>query len=744
MRKLMWFTIGFAAACVLGAYCAVGIWLAAVFAILGIPLFFLNKRALTISGIICLGLCIGIVWCNGYQGFYIQSASRYDGDTVCATVTVTDYSYETDYGAAVDGEILLDGKTFRLRVYLTGEKSLSPADTLTGDFRLRLTTPNSKQGSTHHQGEGIFLLAYADEEVSIEKSTQVPLRLYPAVLRQNIIRILDNVFSDDILAFARALLLGDDSLLSYKTDTDFKISGIRHIIAVSGLHVSILIALVYLLSGRRRILTAVLGLPILFLFAAIAGFTPSVVRACIMQGLMITALLFKQEYDPPTSLAFAVLVMLIINPLTITSVSFQLSVGCIIGIFLFFAHIYRYLYQKMGEPKGKTIWCKIRRGICAGVAVSVSATIVATPLSAIYFGTVSIVGILSNLLIMPVVSIVFYGIALCCVLGAFWLPGAKFLGFLVNFLIRYILLIAKIMATPHFAALYTCSIYAILFLIFTYLLFIVFCWSKNKRPKVFLLCVVTGMVVTLLLSYLAPRLDRYRVTVLDVGQGQAVLFQTAEGTYLVDCGGDNANAAADTVAAELLSQGITQLDGVILTHYDKDHAGGVLPLLSRIPAKKLYLPDMEDSGNICKTLQEEYEDSSILIEENTEISLSDQKFYLYPGADERDRNENSVCVLFQAENCDILITGDRNISGEQALLQQTQLPDLEILIAGHHGAASATSFPLLQATHPEAVIISVGADNNFGHPTEDVLFRLELFGCQVFRTDVDGSILFRG
>lgn len=744
MRKLMWFTIGFAAACVLGAYYAVGIWLAAVFAILGIPLFFLNKRALTISGIICLGLCIGIVWCNGYQGFYIQSASRYDGETVCTTVTVTDYSYETDYGAAVDGEILLDGKNFRLRVYLTGEQSLSPADTLTGDFRLRLTTPNSKQGSTYHQGKGIFLLAYADEEVSIEKSSQAPLRLYPAVLRQNIIRILDNVFSDDILAFARALLLGDDSLLSYKTDTDFKISGIRHIIAVSGLHVSILIALVYLLSGRRRILTAVLGLPILFLFAAIAGFTPSVVRACIMQGLMITALLFKQEYDPPTSLAFAVLVMLIINPLTITSVSFQLSVGCIIGIFLFYAHIYRYLYQKMGEPKGKTIWCKIRRGICAGVAVSVSATIVATPLSAIYFGTVSIVGILSNLLIMPVVSIVFYGIALCCVLGAFWLHGAKFLGILVNFLIRYILLIAKIMATPHFAALYTCSIYAILFLIFTYLLFIVFCWSKEKRPKVFLLCVVSGLVVTLLLSYLAPRLDRYRVTVLDVGQGQAVLFQTAEGTFLVDCGGDNANTAADTVAAELLSQGITQLDGVILTHYDKDHAGGVLPLLSRIPAKKLYLPEMEDSGNICKTLLEEYKDSSILIEENTEISLGDHKIYLYPGADERDRNENSVCVLFQTENCDILITGDRNVSGEQALLQQTQLPDLEILIAGHHGAASSTGLPLLQATHPEAVIISVGADNKYGHPAEDVLFRLELFGCQVFRTDLDGSILFRG
>ncbi len=744
MRKLMWFTIGFAAACALGAYCTVGIWLAVIFAILCIPLLFLNKQLLRIFGVICLGLSIGIAWFWGYQNLYIQPASQYDGERVCATVTVTDYSYETDYGVAADGEITLDGKDFRLRVYLTGEQALSPGDALTGSFRLRLTTPGSKQGSTYHQGEGTFLLAYADADVSVMKATQIPLQLYPAVLRQRIIHILDMVFSEEVLAFARALLLGDDSLLSYETDTDFKISGIRHIIAVSGLHVSILIAFVYLLSGRKRVLTAVLGFPILFLFAAIAGFTPSVVRACIMQGLMIGALLFDQEYDPPTSLAFAVLVMLLVNPLTITSVSFQLSVGCIIGIFVFYMPIYRYLYQKLGQPKGKTMWCKTRRWFCASVAVSVSATIVATPLSAIYFGTVSIVGILSNLLIMPVVSIAFYGIALCCVLGEFWLSGAQALAILVSFPIRYILLVAKVMASPHFAALYTCSIYAVLFLIFAYALFFGFWLCKEKRPAQFMICLAFGLVLTLLLSYLSPKLDRYRVTVLDVGQGQAILFQTADGTYLVDCGGDNANAAADTVAAELLSQGITQLDGIILTHYDKDHAGGVLPLLSRIPAKVLYLPDLEDSGKTRRTLQEKYRNSIITLKENTYVTLSSCNFSLYPGADTRDRNENSVCVLFQTENCDILITGDRGTSGEQALLRQVQLPDLEILIAGHHGSASAIGFPLLHATHPEAVIISVGADNPFGHPAEDVLFRLELFGCQVFRTDLDGSILFRG
>ena len=98
---------------------------------------------------------------------------------------------------------------------------------------------------------------------------------------------------------------------------------------------SILFSLVYTLAGKRRALTAIIGLPVLLLFAAVAGFTPSVVRACIMQALMIFALLLNQEYDPPTALSFAVLTMLACNPLAITSVSLQLSAGCMVGIFLF-------------------------------------------------------------------------------------------------------------------------------------------------------------------------------------------------------------------------------------------------------------------------------------------------------------------------------------------------------------------------------------------------------------------------
>jgi competence protein ComEC len=146
---------------------------------------------------------------------------------------------------------------------------------------------------------------------------------------------VESAFPADTAAFAKALLLGDSSGLNYELDTAFKLSGIRHIIAVSGLHVSILFSLMYILAGKRKVLTALLGIPVLFLFAAVAGFSPSIVRACVMQVLMIVAMLLDKEYDPPTALSFAVLLMLAVNPSAVTSVSLQLSVGCMMGIFMF-------------------------------------------------------------------------------------------------------------------------------------------------------------------------------------------------------------------------------------------------------------------------------------------------------------------------------------------------------------------------------------------------------------------------
>lgn len=743
MRKLMWFTIGFAAACFVGIYCGIGFWLALVASASAAFLFFIKFNYRNIVIAILVGMTVGSLWLFGYENLYLKTAKQWDGETVSATVIVSDYSYATDYGVAADGQLVLGDKSFRVRLYLEETEPLSPGDKIHGKFRLRATTPDSLQGSTYHQGEGVFLLAYVSD-ASVDYATETTVQFFSAVLKKKIISILDNTFPEDTLAFARALLLGDSSLLSYEDDTAFKLSGIRHVIAVSGLHVSILFSLVCIFSGRRRVLTALIGIPILFLFAAVAGFTPSVVRACIMQGLMILGLLFNKEYDPPTALSFAVLTMLCINPMTVTSVSFQLSVGCLVGIFLFYQRIRNYLVRRAGVAKGMSVKARLLRGICSSVSVTLSATIATTPLSAWYFGTVSLVGILTNLLTLWIVSFIFYGIMLVCFLGTVWPSAAVIVAKLVSWPVRYVLFVAKLMSDWVFSAVYTCSIYIIIWLVLCYLLFGVFLLSKRKRTGFLLLCMLTGLSAAMFLSWLEPQLDDYRVTVLDVGQGQSALIQFEGRNYLVDCGGDTDKGTADAVAETLLSQGITKLDGLILSHYDKDHAGGAALLLSRIKTKALYLPDIADDGGLRDHLQAQFPEQIIWVRECLVLSDKESDFTLFPAPDSDKGNESCLSVLFQRENCDILFTGDLGFSGEQTLMDHVDLPELNLLVVGHHGSANATGLPLLHKTKPNAAVISVGKDNYHGHPSADVLYRLRLFDCHIWRTDLDGTIIFRG
>ena len=228
---------------------------------------------------------------------------------------------------------------------------------------------------------------------------------------------------------------------------------------------------------------------------------------------------------------------------------------------------------------------------------------------------------------------------------------------------------------------------------------------------------------------------------LDVGQGQCILLQSEGRTFLVDCGGDNDEIAADLAAETLLGRGIETLDGVILTHYDRDHMGGLPYLLTRVGTELLILPNTEDQGK--RKLLSEIPGETLLVSDSAEIEYGSTRLTVYGPVYDGYSNENSLCILFETENCVILITGDRSGFGERMLLRQFELPDVDILVAGHHGSEYSATEDLLDAVTPETVLISVSKDNNYGHPALDLLQRLEERGCRVYRTDERGTITIR-
>lgn len=734
MRKITWFTLGFGAACAFCAYNRVPVllFIPVLVVILAICSTDSRRQKVLLS---MIGILTGFFWFSRFEAKTLEPIYKLEGVACESSIRCAGYPENTDYGYRVEGKISVEGKAYTVVCYLDDGEMLEPGNILSGPFRFQITTPGAWKESHYYQGEGIFLVAYQLDELSV---TEGPLSWQDsaAVIRKKILQILDTALPMDTSTFAKALLLGDTTDLAYETKTDFSVSGIRHIVAVSGLHVSILFTLLSFLSFRKRFLSALLSFPILLLFAAVTGFTPSVSRACIMSGLMLLASLVNQEYDGPTALSFAGLVLLLVNPLVIASVGYQLSFTSVAGIFLFSPHIRKWLRSCFDMRNDNKLVRGLVRWLILSVSVTLGATTATVPLCAYYFGTISLAAVFTNLLVLWAVSLIFYGLIAVCLLSFAWETLAVLMGRLLSWLIRYVLLAAKIIADFPLSAVYTCSSYITIWLVFAYVLLLVFLLSKTRKPLLFSCCVVWGLCLAMMASWMEPLTDAVRFTVLDVGQGQCLLMQSEGKTYMVDCGGSTDEMAADAAAEMLLSQGISQVDALILTHYDRDHTGGVENLLSRMDAGLLVLPPVYSDLPLDSEHTVYASEDLIFTSGNTEIRIFASPI---PG----DNNENSLCVLFDTEKCDILITGDRDGFGERSLLRNADIPDVDILVAGHHGSKYATCEELLAAVRPEIVCISAGRNNGFGHPAPELLQRLEAFGCSVYRTDLHGTITIR-
>lgn len=750
MRLLMLFTIGFCAGC---GICAYALWnYSALWPVMAVAFFLLfllcqliRKRPALIASVCLLGAAVSMLWYWGYDSLFLGSARNMDGVTVYTQIQVEDYSFPSGYGTAADGSIKLDGKSYHVRFYLKENTRLTPGDKIQGQFLLRYTAAGSQQGSSFHKGEGIFLLAYSRGDCIVVPGSDSSARFLPVKLRNRVLSVIDDVFPKDTSAFASALLLGEDSGLTYQDNTALKLSGIRHIVAVSGQHLAILLAAIMLLSGRSRRIASILSIPVAILFAFMAGLTPSILRACIMQIVLLSAFLSKREYDGPTALSFAVLLMVACNPLAITSVGLQLSVGSIAGIFLFSGKIYRRIrsWYFFSNIHSKGIPANLLHWVIGSFSVTLGALVFTMPLSAYYFRTVSLIGILTNLLTLWVITFLFYGIILTVVIGFVWSAAGIFFGKMLSIGIRYVLLIARVLAKVPGGCLFVRNDCILIACMLAYGVLLTALFSKRFRFWAAVCMIFAILFLGQALAWMQPLRDNWRITMLDVGQGQCILLQSGDRTYMVDCGGDYGENTADIAAETLLAMGISRIDGLVLTHYDSDHCCGAEYLLTRIQVDTLMLPEDPESeynavlSNLC-------DGKVITVTQDIAFFWETGEITVFAGNGGDYGNEMSLCVLFQSGNCDILITGDRPIERELALLFHRDIPELEYLVAGHHGAEDSTGETLLQRLKPKTVLISVGENNRFGHPASNLLDRLKKYGCQILRTDLQGTIMIRG
>lgn len=695
--------------------------------------------------LILLPLAVSLAYFAGYDHLVRQPIEDRCGAASDFAATVCDWPQATERGARVTVE--LEGY-HRARAVLYGEAELlaaRPGDTVTGTAQWQSAAHFDSDDVTHFNARGVYALLYGREDVRLSAGDGDALRWLPQragkAFREKVAAIWDD---PRVSGFLTAELTGDKSAMDDGDYLAMQETGLAHLFAVSGLHCAFLVTLLALLISRRQRLLCAVTIPLLLFYMVMVGMSPSVVRACIMQIFLLIAPLFRRGSDPLTSLAAALLVILLCNPFAAASVSLQLSFSATLGMVLLSPRLYKLL---AGWYKGK---CRpLRTALCfvaANLSATLSAVVFTAPLTAWYFRIFVLVAPLSSLLAVPAAGWSFMAAFVTVLLGFVWLPLASLLGWISWALVRYILWIANGMMSWRYHAVYFTNPYLIYWLLFLYAAFIGCAATPDGKRKYLLASALS--VLTLTAAIWVNRQDyQYGVLTaltLDVGQGESVILTSGGETALVDCGSSNSYKDPGGLAADTLhSMGVRELSAVVVTHYHADHTNGLYEVLRRIPVQTIYLPDIEDEYGVRErlvSLAEEKGAQVTYVTKETADTLGDTVLTIYPPVQSGgDLNELGLTALASTGDFDLLITGDMSGSTEKKLVETYALPDIEVLVVSHHGSRYSSNIRFLKSVTPEAAVISVG-DNNYGHPSEETLQRLLAVGADIWRTDQQGTI----
>ena len=760
MRVLAIFAASYSAAVYLSVYgkmeqtgWLIGLFCAAVALAAALLRKRLGRKGL-VAVLCAAGMAAGFLWSFGYQQIFIEPARALDEQTVRLSAQVLQWPEESEqgYSVLVRAELPNGGQADTLLYTDEQGAQLRPGDRIQSVVRCRFADRTfSGEEITYYTAKGVFLRGVAYGTLSAERPEHLPISALPAVLSRALEESITNAFSRHTGAQVLAIVIGNRNNLSQPFTTSLQRTGLSHTAAVSGMHLAFLSGALAFLLGRHRRRTSLIVIPITLLFMVVAGCTPSVVRATVMVGMLLAAPLFERERDDVTSLGAALLPLLVQNPLAAAHVGLQLSFAAVAGIFLVSEPIQNWLDRTLHIQHHRRwtlkwfLWL-VPNYFVSTLAATLGALVLTTPLCAIHFSSVSLLSPLSNFLTLWAVALMFGGGLLVGLTGMLSPTLAGLLAAAVTPFVQYMEWVVAWLGRVPFAAITMDSFY---YKLWTILLSFAILSMLVKRSKGVVIAFGSMCAVTLAVAMAFTGLEFYSgpisVTALDVGQGQSVLLRQGTHLTLVDCGGDAYDNAGDLAANRIQNVGRGTLDLLVLTHFHEDHANGVPQLLERLRVNRIVLPDVEEDSPLRQeilALAQEKGIECLVVREDMVLPAGDTGLItLYAPLGGEDTNELGLTVVAGTQEMDVLITGDMGLDVERRLLEHAELPDVEVLLAGHHGSKYATSPELLERVDPELILISVGKDNGYGHPAPETLERLGQ--REIHRTDLEGTVTVR-
>lgn len=714
-------------------------------------------HARTRAVLILSGLAVGLLWTALYMAVFFQPARDLDGRTVRLSAVVADWPQAGEYGGyTVVVQAETEGWAKVSAILYTDEQGadLRPGDRIGTVAHCTLGDRTfSGEKITYYTAKGIFLRAKAYGRLEIQRGEKTAPQYWAAYGSKALKEGIDTAFPEEASGFVRALVTGNRDNLTDQFTTSLQRTGLSHTVAVSGMHLAFLSSLLTYLLGRGRRSTAFFTILWVILFCGIAGNTPSVLRAAVMVLMLQFAPLLNRERDGPTALSLALLILLWVNPFSAAHIGLQLSFTSVAGILLVSDQVQDWL-MKVFHMDG---WSKPKRRVVrylqAGpyfvvstLSATLGASVLTMPLVALHFNMISLISPLSNLMTIWAIGILFLGGLGVGALALVLPGGAAVLAIPFTELVRYLQWGIDLLSRPALAALPLESVYYRAWLVLVYALILVSVRMKGKRPVWMPLAAGgVGLVLAVALTRQSFYLGDMGVTVLDTGQGQSVLLRSGDFLTLVDCGGDSMDNPGDIAANYLQAVGRSDLDLLVVSHYHADHANGIPQLLRRIDVGEIVLPDVEEDSPLRAEIIAAAGERGVPVRFVQETawfrpSRADTIAVFPPMLAGKNVNELGLTVLASHKALDVLITGDMEEEGERRLTETVPLPDIEVLVAGHHGSDTSNTPELLEAVRPELALISVGRNNKYGHPDWDTLVRLDDIGAEIYRTDLYGTV----
>ncbi|MDQ0231572.1 DNA internalization-related competence protein ComEC/Rec2 [Metabacillus malikii] len=560
---------------------------------------------------------------------------------------------------------------------------------------------------------------------------------------------IEKHFPSDSIGVVQALLFGERSLLEEDVETAYQELGIVHLLAISGLHVGILTSGVYFIfiySGLTHENARRLLLVILPIYVIVTGVSPSVTRASFMAILYIVFKLLKKNVSSLDVISITCLALLIINPYYLFHIGFQLSYIVTYSLLLSFR-----------------ILSKLSNFISKLIVISLIAQLGAMPILLFHFYEVSLISIPMNMLFVPLYSYIILPIAIfstvCTLLSQ---DFGNYIIYVFDEILQFSHHLALFASSLPYTTLTTGRphIIILLLLCFTTLTFLlIFEGNKDKVKAIFSFnLIIIVLIVQLVLPYLNPS---GKVLFMDVGQGDAIFIQLPhnKGNYLIDTGGklsfpkeewqlrkSSFSIAKNVVVPYLKSQGITKLNGLFLTHGDFDHVGETLELMEGVEIEKLFVPKGFIRGDLEGEIINKAMDKNIkirVLSRGDILSLHHITFYiLSPNQLTNNKNEDSLVLYCVIGGVKWLFTGDAEEEAEKSIISHYPRLDVDVLKLGHHGSKGSTIPELLDHIKPKIAVVSAGFNNRYQHPHKEVLERLKERNIKLFRTDLQGGILF--